>query len=97
MKKTIVLDGNSFSDLEAFYAEIDRLLTKDLTWQTGHNLDAFNDLLRGDFGVHDYEEPIRFVWRNFTRSKDQLGEDLVGTIVGIITGHQHIEFINLDD
>ena len=48
--RTIILDGNAFSDMEGFYCEIDRLLTKDLTWKTGHNLHAFNDILRGGFG-----------------------------------------------
>ena len=42
--KQIILDGNNFSNIEEFYDEIDRLLTKDLGWKTGHNLDAFNDL-----------------------------------------------------
>ena len=47
--KNIVIDGDKFSDLEGFYSEIDKLLTKDLEWKTGHNMNAFNDLLRGGF------------------------------------------------
>ena len=43
----IVIDGSKFSTLEGFYTEIDNLLTKNLSWQTGHNLDAFNDLFMG--------------------------------------------------
>jgi RNAse (barnase) inhibitor barstar len=45
--KQITIDGNNFSNEEEFYTEIDKLLTKDLSWKTGHNLNAFNDLLRG--------------------------------------------------
>lgn len=41
--KKVVIDGNEFSDLEGFYTEMDKLLTKDLGWKTGHNMDAFND------------------------------------------------------
>ena len=63
--KTFILDGNRFDDLEGFYCEIDRLLTKDLTWKTGHNLNAYNDLLRGGFGVHEYGEPIIIKWLNY--------------------------------
>lgn len=37
---------------------MDKVLTKGLTWRIGHNFDAFNDLLRGGFGVHEYGEPI---------------------------------------
>lgn len=72
-KQTIIINGENFSDLESFYDEIDRVLTKDLDWQTGHNLDAFNDLLRGGFGVYEYEEPIRLIWENFSKSKSDLG------------------------
>ena len=32
--KNIVIDGIKFSDLEGFYTEIDKLLTKDLDWKT---------------------------------------------------------------
>ncbi|MFA9192613.1 barstar family protein [Flavobacterium sp. FZUC8N2.13] len=74
-KKTIIINGNNFSDLESFYDEIDRILTKNLNWQTGHNLDAFNDLLRGGFGVYEYKEPIKLTWKNSLKSKIDLGFD----------------------
>ena len=63
--KTFLLDGSNFSDIEGFYDEIDKLLTKNLQWKTGHNLNAFNDLLRGGFGVHEYGEPITIRWMNY--------------------------------
>ena len=63
--KIININGDNFSDLEEFYQEIDRVCTKGLKWKTGHNLNAFNDLLRGGFGVHEYEEPISLIWINF--------------------------------
>jgi RNAse (barnase) inhibitor barstar len=46
-KQIITINGDNFSDIETFYDEIDRILTIDLDWKTGHNLNAFNDLLRG--------------------------------------------------
>ena len=72
-KQIITINGNNFSDLESFYDEIDRVLTKDLDWETGHNLDAFNDLLRGGFGIYEYEEPIKLTWENISKSKSDLG------------------------
>jgi len=72
-KQTIIINGDNFSDLESFYDEIDRVLTKDLDWQTGHNLDAFNDLLRGGFGVYEYKESIKLAWKNISKSKADLG------------------------
>lgn len=72
-KQTIIINGNNFSDLESFYEEIDRVLTKDLYWKTGRNLDAFKDLLRGGFGVYEYEEAVRLIWDNISKSKSDLG------------------------
>lgn len=71
--KNIVIDGDNFSDLEGFYTEIDKLLTKDLDWQTGHGMDAFNDLLRGGFGVHEYGEALHIKWIHFAKSRQDLG------------------------
>lgn len=72
-KQEIILDGNRFANLEEFYLEADRILTKNLDWKTGHNLNAFNDLLRGGFGVFEYDEPIRLLWINSQRSENLLG------------------------
>ena len=97
-KKTIVIKGDTFSTLEGFYTEIDNILTKDLDWKTGHNLDAFNDLLRGGFGVHDYYEPIKLIWQNSHKSKSDLntlknGQAIYQILVDIIKDQDHIEFI----
>lgn len=91
-QQTITINGNNFSDLESFYDEVDQVLTKDLDWQTGHNLNAFNDLLHGGFGVYEYAEPVKIIWTHFSESKDKLGSDLITTILEIIANHDHIEF-----
>ena len=82
--KTFILDGNSFSDMEGFYVNIDKLLTKNLQWETGHNLNAFNDLLRGGFGVHEYNEPITIKWINYSKSKKDLGDETVLMLLEIM-------------
>ncbi len=95
-KKTIKINGDNFSDLESFYYEIDRVLTNNLEWQTGHNLDAFNDLLRGGFGVYEYLEPVKIVWIKFSDSKEKLGNELTETLLKMIKDHDHIEFKTKD-
>ncbi len=95
--KTLYIDAANFSTLNGFYDEADRVLTRGLTWKTGHNLDAFNDLLRGGFGVHDYEEPIHLIWLNAKKSKRNLSkvsgkQTLYEIIVEIIISHPHITF-----
>jgi hypothetical protein len=43
-KKIYQIDGHRFSTLDEFYEEIGRVLIPGADW--GHNLDAFNDILR---------------------------------------------------
>lgn len=69
----IEIDGNSFSNMIEFYDEIEKKFTKDLKWKIGRNLNAFNDVLRGGFGVHEYGEVIEVNWTNSERSKTNLG------------------------
>ncbi len=95
-KQTIIINGDNFSDLEGFYDEINRVLTKDLNWETGHNLDAFIDLLRGGFGVYGYAEPVKIIWTKFSESRKKLGNELSETLFDLITDHDHIEFETTD-
>ena len=74
--KEIIIDGNNFSDAEGFYTEIDKLLTRNLDWKTGHNLNAFNDLLRGGFGFHEYGEELHITWINASKSKADFGYEV---------------------
>ncbi|MGG9964496.1 barstar family protein [Ferruginibacter sp. SUN106] len=72
-KKELIINGNNFSTLKNFHDEMDKVLTFNLNWKTGHNLAAFNDLLRGGFGVFDYNEPIKLTWLNFQKAKEGSG------------------------
>ena len=49
MMMTYIIDGNSFSNLEGFFDEIDIIMTKGISFKTGHNLNAFRDILFGDY------------------------------------------------
>ncbi len=69
----ITIDGNAFSTLDEFYDEMARLLTRDLTWRPGHNMDALHDLLRGGFGVHEVGESIEFCWTHAGKSRRDFG------------------------
>ena len=82
--KVFILDGNKFSNIEGFYNEIDNLLTKDIDFKTGHNLNALNDLLRGGFNVHELNEPITIKWINYNKSKKDLGDKTILKILEIM-------------
>lgn len=72
IRREFIIDGKNFDNIEGFYDEVEKVFTKDLDWKIGRNLDAFNDILRGGFGMHD-DEPIRILWINFSKSKMDLG------------------------
>jgi RNAse (barnase) inhibitor barstar len=73
MRREIIIDGQNFDDLAGFYDEVERVLTKDLSWHIGRNLDAFNDVLRGGFGIHEYGEPISIKWIHYAKSRRDFG------------------------
>lgn len=44
------------------------VFTCGLDWKIGRNLDAFNDILRGGFGRHEYGQPIRIQWLAYEKA-----------------------------
>ncbi|REA59678.1 ribonuclease inhibitor [Dyadobacter luteus] len=74
-KKTIVIEGSTFSNLAGFYEEMNRLFMQDQDWKMGHSLDALNDILYGGFGVFEPGEQVLVIWKNFTQSKLALGRE----------------------
>lgn len=63
------IDGERFSTLEGFFGEVSRVLVSGAEW--GHNLDAFNDILRGGFGTPENGFVLR--WKNHAASVARLG------------------------
>jgi len=70
--QTITINGNNFDDLNTFFDEVQRKLCPDFK-EFGRNLDAFNDVLQGGFGLFEYGEPIKLIWNNSDKSKKDLG------------------------
>jgi RNAse (barnase) inhibitor barstar len=68
------LDGNSFGNLDTFYDEVERKLCPGFEG-FGRNLSAFNDVLKGGFGLFEYDEPISIVWNHSAKSRHDLGYD----------------------
>jgi len=72
--RTIEINGNNFSNLSEFYNEVERKMTNGLNWKIGRYLDAFNDVLNGGFGIHEYDEDYKMIWLNSEKSKSELEE-----------------------
>jgi RNAse (barnase) inhibitor barstar len=70
-KQALQIDGNNFSTLEGFFQEVSERLIPSAWW--GHNLDAFNDILRGGFGTP--EKGFLLCWKNHQRSRATLGHE----------------------
>jgi hypothetical protein len=63
------LEGDAILTLQGFFDEISRVLIPGEEW--GHNLDAFNDILRGGFGTPD--DGYLLIWNHHESSRDALG------------------------
>src|SRR3954451_5501281 len=63
------IDGCDFSTLQEFFDVISRVLVPGAEW--GHNLDAFNDILRGGFGTPEGGFVLR--WMHSDLSRNALG------------------------
>jgi Barstar (barnase inhibitor) len=63
------INGDRVSTLEDFFGEVSRVVIPGVSWE--HNLDAFNDILRGGFGTP--EDGFTILWKNHVSSKDRLG------------------------
>ncbi len=87
-EKWILIDGRDIDTLNDFYDQIAQKLTYKVDFKIGRNLNAFNDLLWGGFGIHEYEEPLHIVWIYAEKSRQALGEKYFNTIVSIIENHE---------
>jgi RNAse (barnase) inhibitor barstar len=89
-KPTFVIDGSRFSTLAGFYDEIDRSVLRGAFW--GRNLDALNDIMRGDVGP--LPEEFRLVWKDAALSKQRLsgtGPGSFADLFDIITSNVNVE------
>lgn len=91
-KPTYRIDGAAFGDLSGFYDEVGEQLLKGEPW--GRNLDAFEDILRGNFGPLPSE--FRIVWEHSTLSHQRLGASGKGSfteLLVIIASHPNVELV----
>lgn len=87
--RTYIIDGSSFSDIEGFYSEVDRIMTKGPGFKTGHNLNAFRDILYGGLGAHAPEEPFVIKWLHYDKSRQDLGDSVMLALLDTIADHDN--------
>ncbi len=75
MSKKFIIEGSRIWSLESLYSEINRVLMSNENWKIAASLDAFNDLLYGEFGnLKNVQNPI-FIWKNFEDNAQLFGTD----------------------
>ena len=87
--RTYIIDGSSFSDIKGFYSEVDRIMTKEPGFKTGHNLNAFRDILYGGLGAHAPEEPFVIKWIHYDKSRQDLGDSVMLAVLDTIADHDN--------
>ena len=88
-----IINGNKFKSSKGFHKYAESIFTFGLSWETGRNLNAFADILRGGFGQHDYNEEIIVEWRNMNKSKERLPEYIYNSLVEILEEAENVTFI----
>ena len=84
MREEFTIDGRHFSTMAGFYDKVEQVFTCGFNWKIGWNLNAFNDILRGGFGRHEYRQPIHIQWLSYQKSVRDLGQETTDTITEII-------------
>ena len=84
LRQEFTIDGRRFSNMAGFYKEVERVFTFGLDWKIGRNLNAFDDILRGGFGRHEYGQPIHIKWLAYEKSVRDLGKETMDAITEII-------------
>ena len=90
--KEFIINGNKFGTSKSFYKYVEEIFTSDLSWETGKNLDAFNELLEGGFGQHDEGEIITVKWINMASSREKLSSKLYDSIIEILEESENVIF-----
>lgn len=74
MALEITIDGNQFGTLDGLYEEMISKLVAEKDHGIKHNIESMIDVLEGGFGVHEYDDPIKLIWENSNKSKEDLKE-----------------------
>ncbi|GAA0893065.1 hypothetical protein GCM10009122_27440 [Fulvivirga kasyanovii] len=91
-----IIDGAKFKSKNGFYNYIEKHFTQGLSFKIGRNLNAFQDVLSGGFGMHSCDEPITVTWKNLTKSKEHLDSKFLYSVLGILTSMEGVTFRQFD-
>ncbi|RZI59777.1 MAG: ribonuclease inhibitor [Zymomonas sp.] len=94
MTKRSTILGEKIHDIASFYDEVNRVFMHNETWSIGQSLDAFDDMLYGQYGAMSGDGPVEIVWRNIETSRRALGIEATHALLS--EKRRHPEIFNAD-
>ena len=91
-RKVFTLIGRNVNSMEEFHDEVQKTLCPNFK-HYGRSWNAFNDILRGGFGMFELDEEITLIVKNKKHLKKQLGEGFLNRIERIVKAHAHIQLL----
>ena len=92
-----IIDGGEFSSRKGFYNYIEKTFTQGLNFKIGRNLNAFQDVLYGGFGMHDCEVHIIVKWKNLSKSRERLDNNFLNAVLEILDTTEQVIFQKFED
>lgn len=92
MNAEYIIDGGKFSSKNGFYNFVEKTFTQGLNFKIGRNLNAFQDVLYGGFGMHDCDEHIIIKWKNLAKSREQLDSKFLNAVLEILETTEEVTF-----
>ena len=92
MNVEYIIDGGKFSSKNGFFNYIEENFTQGLDFKIGRNLNAFQDVLCGGFGMHAYDEHIVIIWKNLAKSRERLDPDFLNAVLEILETTAEVTF-----
>lgn len=86
-EKWVLLDGRDIHTMQQFFEQVQKQMVQN-DYHVGYDLNSFNDILWGGYGVHEYQEPLHIVWIFAKESREYLGEENFNMIIGIVNNHE---------
>ena len=96
MPAEYIIDGAKFSSKNGFYNYIEKNFTNGLNFKMGRNLNAFEDVISGGFGMHDCEEHIVIKWVNLEKSRQKLEPHFLNRALEILEEMERVTFYKFD-
>ena len=87
-EKWIYIDGRDIHTMNDFYDQVGQKLTCRNNFKMNHSMNAFNELLWGGFGIHEYGEPLHIVWIFSEKCRQAIGSKYFDKIISVIENHE---------